>query len=92
MDTSSSSSTSGGHGLRFGESATAARKEGSAGYCGSFQMPLHYPVYSREDYESMPEWQLDCILREYGLVLTSPEAGVEQKRRFAVGAFLWSRK
>ncbi|KAI4340905.1 hypothetical protein MLD38_025699 [Melastoma candidum] len=88
---SSSSSGSGGHGFRFGESAVP-RKEGAAGSCGSFQMPLHYPLYSREDYESMPEWQLDCILKEYGLVHASPDATVEQKRRFAMGAFLWSQK
>ncbi|KAL0297549.1 UNVERIFIED_CONTAM: hypothetical protein Sradi_6807000 [Sesamum radiatum] len=53
--------------------------------CG-FQMPLHYPRYKKSDYEKMPEWQLDCLLKEYGL----PVAGdVLQKRKFAIGAFLW---
>ncbi|KAL0447815.1 UNVERIFIED_CONTAM: hypothetical protein Slati_1909400 [Sesamum latifolium] len=53
--------------------------------CG-FQMPLHYPRYKKSDYEKMPEWQLDCLLKEYGL----PVAGdVHQKRKFAIGAFLW---
>ncbi|XP_044957923.1 uncharacterized protein LOC123408971 [Hordeum vulgare subsp. vulgare] len=53
--------------------------------CG-FRMPLHYPRYRKADYEAMPEWRVDCLLREYGL----PVAGdVEDKRRFAMGAFLW---
>ncbi|KAF7102827.1 hypothetical protein CFC21_103894 [Triticum aestivum] len=53
--------------------------------CG-FRMPLHYPRYRKTDYEEMPEWRIDCLLREYGL----PVAGdVEDKRRFAMGAFLW---
>ncbi|XP_047071646.1 uncharacterized protein LOC124680621 [Lolium rigidum] len=52
----------------------------------SFWMPLHYPRYKKEDYEAMPEWRVDCPLREYGL----PVAGdVDDKRRFAMGAFLW---
>ncbi|KAH7855868.1 hypothetical protein Vadar_029856 [Vaccinium darrowii] len=57
-------------------------------YQGYFKMPLHYPRYSKSDYETMPEWKLDCLLSEYGI----PIAGdVEQKRKFAMGAFLWSR-
>ncbi|KAL3818255.1 hypothetical protein ACJIZ3_004160 [Penstemon smallii] len=52
----------------------------------TFQMPLHYPRYKKIDYEKMPEGQLDRLLNEYGL----PVAGdVDQKRRFAMGAFLW---
>ncbi|GFP82538.1 hypothetical protein PHJA_000396800 [Phtheirospermum japonicum] len=51
-----------------------------------FQMPLHYPRYDKSDYEEMPEWQIDQLLKEYAL----PVAGdVNQKRRFAMGAFLW---
>ncbi|THU53530.1 hypothetical protein C4D60_Mb10t15370 [Musa balbisiana] len=62
------------------------RKKESRGD-GCFQMPLHYPSYTKADYEAMPEWQLDRLLSEYGL----PVAGdVKQKRRYAVGAFLWS--
>ena len=49
-------------------------------------MPLHYPRYSREDYEAMPEWQLDRLLSEYGLPATGT---IHQKRSFAMGAFLW---
>ncbi|GFP81075.1 hypothetical protein PHJA_000250800 [Phtheirospermum japonicum] len=49
-------------------------------------MPVHYPRYTMEDYKSMPEWKLDCLLEEYGL----PVFGTaDQKREFAVGAFVW---
>ncbi|OAY49054.1 uncharacterized protein LOC110615533 [Manihot esculenta] len=54
--------------------------------CGYFQMPLHYPRYTRAEYETMPEWKLDCLLKEYGLPITG---NVENKRKFAMGAFLW---
>ncbi|KAJ8624192.1 hypothetical protein MRB53_032722 [Persea americana] len=51
-----------------------------------FQMPLHYPRYTKEDYESMPEWQLDRLLAQYGL----PNMGdLPRKREFAMGTFLW---
>ncbi|KAL5747625.1 hypothetical protein ACOSP7_024637 [Xanthoceras sorbifolium] len=52
-----------------------------------FQMPLHYPRYKKRDYETMPEWKLDCLLKEYGLPVVGD---VNQKRKFAMGAFLWS--
>ncbi|KAA8520717.1 hypothetical protein F0562_015011 [Nyssa sinensis] len=46
--------------------------------CGHFQMPLHYPRFTRAEYETMPEWKLDCLLAGYGL----PIAGdVNQKRK-----------
>ena len=67
------------------------RKESSIGRCGvfggcGFRMPLHYPRYKKADYESMPEWRVDCLLREYGL----PVAGdLRAKRECAMGAFLW---
>ena len=57
-------------------------------WCGHFQMPLHYPRYTKADYEAMPEWKLDCLLNEYGLSISGD---VEQKRKFAMGAFLWAR-
>lgn len=61
------------------------KPEGSCGG-GDFQMPVHYPRYSREDYEAMPEWKLDRLLALYGL----PIAGdLAYKRSFAIGAFLW---
>lgn len=60
---------------------------GSGGGGGSFfQMPLHYPRYTRKDYQDMPEWQLDNLLRQYGL---STHGDLAYKRDFAIGAFLW---
>lgn len=58
--------------------------DGGRDHC--FQMPLHYPRYTREEYEAMPEWQLDRLLSEYGLPATGT---VHHKRTFAIGAFLW---
>ncbi|KAJ1278847.1 hypothetical protein BS78_04G110700 [Paspalum vaginatum] len=59
----------------------------SIGSCGmGFRMPLHYPRYKKEDYEAMPEWRVDCLLREYGLPVAG---GLREKREFAMGAFLW---
>ncbi|KAK9997503.1 hypothetical protein SO802_022189 [Lithocarpus litseifolius] len=55
-------------------------------WCGHFQMPLHYPRYTQADYETMPEWKLDCLLREYGLPIIGD---VDHKRKFAMGSFLW---
>uniref|UniRef100_A0A3Q7HIQ9 DUF7722 domain-containing protein n=2 Tax=Solanum lycopersicum TaxID=4081 RepID=A0A3Q7HIQ9_SOLLC len=51
-----------------------------------FQMPLHYPRYTKHDYEKMEEWKIDALLREYGLDF---QGSVDEKRRFAIGAFLW---
>ncbi|KAK8635539.1 hypothetical protein V6N13_004273 [Hibiscus sabdariffa] len=52
-----------------------------------FQMPLmHYPRYTKTDYETMPEWKLDCLLKEYGLPIFGD---VEQKKDYAMGALLW---
>ncbi|PSS03965.1 Protein DETOXIFICATION like [Actinidia chinensis var. chinensis] len=56
--------------------------------CGHFQMPLHYPRYTKAEYETMPEWKLNCLLAEYGL---SVAGDVNHKRKFAMGAFLWPR-
>ncbi|OWM85254.1 hypothetical protein CDL15_Pgr028041 [Punica granatum] len=56
---------------------------------GYFQMPLHYPRYNKRDYEEMPEWRLDCLLREYGLPVSGD---VNHKRNFAMGAFLWKNE
>ncbi|KAF8733577.1 hypothetical protein HU200_014882 [Digitaria exilis] len=61
------------------------QQHGGEGQC-YFQMPLHYPRYSREDYEAMPEWQLDRLLSEYGLSATGT---LHHKRAFAMGTFLW---
>ncbi|KAL5208150.1 hypothetical protein ABZP36_032585 [Zizania latifolia] len=66
--------------------AAAAPSAAGSGCGGGFRMPLHYPRYRKADYEAMPEWRVDCLLREYGL----PVAGdLDAKRRFAMGTFLW---
>ncbi|KAL5993547.1 hypothetical protein ACLOJK_014472 [Asimina triloba] len=64
----------------------AAAAAGKKVVCQSFQMPLHYPRYTKSDYEAMPEWQVDCLLTQYGLPLMGD---VSEKREFAMGAFLW---
>ncbi|KAK2430838.1 S-adenosyl-L-methionine-dependent methyltransferase superfamily protein [Trifolium repens] len=44
-------------------------------------MPLHYPRYTEKDYQNMPEWKLDGLLKEYGL----PTHGdLAYKREFAM--------
>ncbi|KAK7303403.1 hypothetical protein RJT34_14309 [Clitoria ternatea] len=53
---------------------------------GGFQMPLHYPRYTKHDYESMEEWKVDLLLKQYGL---SYKGTLHEKRAFAMGAFLW---
>nr|XP_011460058.1 PREDICTED: uncharacterized protein LOC101291127 [Fragaria vesca subsp. vesca] len=53
-----------------------------------FQMPLHYPRYTKADYEKMEEWRLDLLLKQYGLVAVS-NGTLEEKRAYAIGAFLW---
>ncbi|KAJ8754983.1 hypothetical protein K2173_015495 [Erythroxylum novogranatense] len=69
------------------------RKEGAPKIGGrketcpsGFQMPLHYPKYTKTDYEKMEEWKLDVLLNEYGL---SSKGNLDEKRAFAKGAFLW---
>ncbi|CAI0460552.1 unnamed protein product [Linum tenue] len=49
-------------------------------------MPLHYPRYSKSDYEAMEEWRLDLLLSQYGIRLGGT---VDEKRAYAIGAFLW---
>lgn len=67
----------------FGKQEVQKEKKSCGGY---FQMPLHYPRYTKADYESMPEWKIDCLLREYGLPVMG---NLDEKRKFAMGAFLW---
>ncbi|CAL5059031.1 unnamed protein product [Urochloa decumbens] len=73
---------------KAGKPAAAAHagEQQQGGGCGSFRMPLHYPRYKKADYEAMPEWRIDCLLREYGL---PADGDLDSKRRFAMGAFLW---
>jgi len=56
------------------------------GHGGGFQMPLHYPRYTKEDYERMEEWRVDVLLMQYGLAC---QGSVQEKRAYAMGAFLW---
>ncbi|KAL7111787.1 hypothetical protein ACP275_05G111800 [Erythranthe tilingii] len=64
----------------------SAAVDSKADFNGGFQMPLHYPRYNKSDYEKMPEWRIDGLLKEYGL----PVGGdILHKRKFAMGAFLW---
>ncbi|GLT79048.1 hypothetical protein SLA2020_505580 [Shorea laevis] len=53
-------------------------------YPSGFLMPLHYPHYTKADYEEMGEWKLDLLLRQYGLNFKAT-----LDRAFAMGAFLW---
>ncbi|PAN05580.1 hypothetical protein GQ55_1G151600 [Panicum hallii var. hallii] len=75
-------------GARDQHQQQAERKECGAFGGGSdgFRMPLHYPRYKKVDYEAMPEWRVDCLLREYGL---PADGDLDSKRRFAMGAFHW---
>ncbi|KAK1350610.1 Melanin-concentrating hormone receptor [Heracleum sosnowskyi] len=53
----------------------------------NFQMPLHYPRYSKTDYLKMEEWRVDLLLQQYGLNFEAKN--IDEKRAFAMGAFLW---
>lgn len=53
----------------------------------SFQMPLQYPNYTKEQYEIMSEEELDRLLKLYGLPIDVGD--LSYKKEFAVGAFLW---
>ncbi|RRT80378.1 hypothetical protein BHE74_00005427 [Ensete ventricosum] len=54
----------------------------------AFKMPLHYPRYTKAQYEAMEEAQLDFLLKEYGLPC---RGDVAEKRKDAMGHFLWSQ-
>lgn len=55
--------------------------------CDQFQMPLHYPRYTKADYEKMEEWKVDLLLNQYGI--TNINGTLDEKRAFAMGTFLW---
>ncbi|GAB4845992.1 hypothetical protein Ancab_024996 [Ancistrocladus abbreviatus] len=67
------------------ESLKEEMKEDDGVTC--FQMPLHYPRYTKADYAKMEEWKVDMLLREYGL--DHFKGDLDEKRKFAMGAFLW---
>ncbi|KAI3979273.1 hypothetical protein MKX01_007749 [Papaver californicum] len=74
----------------YGNGEVAREQNKASSSCGGmyFQMPLHYPRYTKAEYETMPEWKIDILLKEYGLPVTGD---IAQKRQFAMGAFLWSQ-
>uniref|UniRef100_A0A1J3FP21 DUF7722 domain-containing protein n=1 Tax=Noccaea caerulescens TaxID=107243 RepID=A0A1J3FP21_NOCCA len=51
-----------------------------------FQVPLHYPKFSKSDYEAMDDLNLDLLLKQYGF---SFEGSLDEKRVFAIESFLW---
>ncbi|OMO69581.1 hypothetical protein CCACVL1_19401 [Corchorus capsularis] len=55
-----------------------------------FRMPLHYPLFTKEDYDNMPLWRLDQLFAEYGLK-NIVGGDLNYKRKFAMAAFLWPR-
>lgn len=56
----------------------------------SFQMPLHYPNYTKQEYEIMSEEELDRLLKLYGL--PTDLGDLPCKKQFVVGAFLWEKE
>ncbi|KAK8936764.1 hypothetical protein KSP39_PZI012056 [Platanthera zijinensis] len=54
--------------------------------CEGFRVPLHYPRFKKEDYERMGEWEIDMLLRQYGLEV---QGSLDAKRLFAMETFLW---
>lgn len=60
--------------------------DGGLNFSGGFRMPLHYPRYTKGDYEKMEEPCLDLLLKQYGLCF---DGTLEEKRAVAIGTFLW---
>ncbi|VVB16807.1 unnamed protein product [Arabis nemorensis] len=56
----------------------------------SFQIPLHYPNFTKEEYQVMPEEELDRLFKLYGLPTNLGDLSC--KKQFAVGAFLWEKE
>ncbi|KAJ3673615.1 hypothetical protein LUZ60_005607 [Juncus effusus] len=54
-----------------------------------FQRPLHYPRYKKEEYDKMEEQRLNQLLKDYGLPF---DGSIEEKRAYAIGAFLFPSK
>ncbi|XWS51754.1 hypothetical protein CRYUN_Cryun11dG0010400 [Craigia yunnanensis] len=69
------------------DGGVASIKISKEDYPNGFQMPIHYPRYSKADYEKMEEWRVDMLLKEYGFSFKG--STVDEKRAFAMGAFLW---
>ncbi|GLJ32163.1 hypothetical protein SUGI_0647550 [Cryptomeria japonica] len=50
------------------------------------RVPLHYPRFTKAEYEVMPEWRIELLLQEYGLPL---KGSLQDKRDSAISAFLF---
>ncbi|CAN8252928.1 unnamed protein product [Cochlearia groenlandica] len=51
-----------------------------------FQVPLHYPKFTKFDYQAMDDLTLDLLLKQYGF---SFDGSLDEKRVFAIESFLW---
>ncbi|KAE8723559.1 Import inner membrane translocase subunit TIM50-A [Hibiscus syriacus] len=69
------------------ERGVSSIKTSKEDYPNGFEMPVHYPRFSKTDYEKMEEWRIDMLLKEYGFGFNG--GTVNEKRAFAMGAFLW---
>nr|VDC87190.1 unnamed protein product [Brassica oleracea] len=71
-------------------SSSNDRQTRGAASWSSFQMPVHYPSFTKEEYEAMSEDELDRLLKLYGLQPTNL-GDLSSKKQFAIGAFLWEK-
>ncbi|KAG8645025.1 hypothetical protein MANES_10G025700v8 [Manihot esculenta] len=53
----------------------------------TFKIPLHYPRYTKKQYEHMAEWKLDLLLQDYGLPIDHGD--LAYKRELAISTFIW---
>ncbi|KAK9689473.1 hypothetical protein RND81_09G061500 [Saponaria officinalis] len=77
-----------GFGLSWVFNHTIVHTSDSSDEKQAFKMPLNYPRYTKADYETMEEYKLDMLLRQYGLD-HHIKGTIEEKREFAMGTFLW---
>ncbi|CAN7114656.1 unnamed protein product [Brassica rapa subsp. narinosa] len=71
-------------------SSSNERETRGAASWSSFQMPVHYPSFTKEEYEAMSEEEVDRLLNLYGLQPTNL-GDLSSKKQFAIGAFLWEK-
>ncbi|KAL0709908.1 hypothetical protein Bca4012_016886 [Brassica carinata] len=68
---------------------TSSNNNREAASWSSFQMPVHYPTFTKREYEAMSEEELDRLLKLYGLPTDLGDFSC--KKQFAIGAFLWEK-